>query len=161
MRAGCDPTGMNGMDPGYVFSRRETSSIKTDVRAIRRIRVDVCEARTPKLLDESSAGAVLNLRDRRARGAEKRRRCPAGVSGTPKSVLAPRSIQLASRRFGRSKQRGRAPFRLVDERVAVAMEAVDHFVALAFGDVHWVGLLPGDQRGQQAHVDRRAGGDDD
>src|SRR3546814_9665359 len=50
---------------------------------------------------------------------------------------------------------------MVDEGLAVALEAVDHLVAVAFGVVGRVGLVPGEQGGQQAHIGRRAGRLDD
>src|SRR3546814_11233584 len=50
---------------------------------------------------------------------------------------------------------------MVDEGVAVALEAVDHLVAAALGVVGRVGLVPGEQGGQQAHVGGRAGSLDD
>src|SRR3546814_15012768 len=42
-----------------------------------------------------------------------------------------------------------------------ALEAVDHLVAAALGVVGRVGLVPGEQGGQQAHVGGRAGSLDD
>src|SRR5690606_19129662 len=53
------------------------------------------------------------------------------------------------------------PLGVVDERIAVALEAVDDLVACALGLVRRIGAVPGQQRGQQAHVGRRAGGLDD
>src|SRR3546814_5491772 len=71
------------------------------------------------------------------------------------------SVHLAGRRLRGLEQRLRRPFGMVDEGVAVALEAVDHLVAAALGVVGRVGLVPGEQGGQQAHVGGRAGSLDD
>src|SRR3546814_8669 len=67
------------------------------------------------------------------------------------------SVHLAGRRLRGLEQRLRRLFGMVDEGVAVALEAVDHLVAAALGVVGRVGLVPGEQGGQQAHVGGRAG----
>src|SRR3546814_20089302 len=64
------------------------------------------------------------------------------------------SVHLAGRRLRGLEQRLRRPFGMVDEGVAVALEAVDHLVAAALGVVGRVGLVPGEQVGPQAHVGR-------
>src|SRR3546814_5050238 len=62
------------------------------------------------------------------------------------------SVHLAGRRLRGLEQRLRRPFGMVDEGVAVALEAVNHLVAAAFGVVGRVGLVPGEQGGPQAPV---------
>ncbi|SOO28141.1 hypothetical protein XAP6164_2180013 [Xanthomonas phaseoli pv. phaseoli] len=87
-----------------------------------------------------------------------RARCPLPPGGA-RAICEPVSVgQLATGRLGRVEQAGSGPFGVIHERVAVALEAEDHLVAGALGIVRRIGLVPGQQRGQQAHVGGRGRG---
>ncbi|XHI66521.1 hypothetical protein ABZP12_03680 [Xanthomonas euvesicatoria] len=83
------------------------------------------------------------------------RACRSPRLATARDVREPVLVgQLATGRLGRVEQAGGGPFGVIHERVAVALEAEDHLVAGALGIVWWVGLMPGQQGGEQAHVGR-------
>src|SRR5690606_17318541 len=102
----------------------------------------------------AASGQVQNARTTRGMAPIVRGRAGPGL-------VPGGSVHLAGRRLRGLEQRLRGPFGVVDERVAVALEAVDDFVALALGVVRWIGLVPGQQRRQQAHVGRRGRSLDD
>lgn len=83
------------------------------------------------------------------------RACRLPRLATARDVREPVLVgQLATGRLGRVEQAGGGPFGVIHERVAVALEAEDHLVAGALGIVRRVGLMPGQQGGEQAHVGR-------